>query len=111
MATVYEINKGINRSIEFKGIKAQYIMYLAVGLVLLLLLFAVLYVCGLKIYYTLGIVIPSGAGFVMMIQRLSRAYGETGLQKRIGAARLPKAIRSRSRQFFIQLKEQPHAKK
>ncbi len=111
MSTVYEINKGIGRSLEFKGIKAQYIIYLAVGLVLLLLLFAILYVCGLKIYYTLGIVIPSGAGFVILIQRLSHTYGENGLQKRIAAGKLPKAIRSRSRQFFIELKESPHAKK
>ena len=33
MATVYYINKGINKPIVFKGLKAQYIGYLAVGLV------------------------------------------------------------------------------
>lgn len=37
MATVYPINRGVNRSLEFKGIKAQYVIYLALGLVLLLL--------------------------------------------------------------------------
>jgi Domain of unknown function (DUF4133) len=111
MATVYEINKGINRSIEFKGIKAQYIMYLAAGMMGLLLLFAVLYVCGLKIYYCLGIVVPGGAGFVMTIQRLSNTYGETGLQKRVASGRLPRAIRSTSRQLFIQLQDHSHAKK
>nr|WP_262712406.1 DUF4133 domain-containing protein [Arachidicoccus ginsenosidivorans] len=35
----YEINKGVNRAIEFRGLKAQYIYYLAVGLAVLLLLF------------------------------------------------------------------------
>ncbi|HMT97439.1 MAG TPA: DUF4133 domain-containing protein, partial [Ferruginibacter sp.] len=30
--SVYQINKGINRSIEFKGLKAQYIWYLGGGL-------------------------------------------------------------------------------
>ncbi|MDB5129720.1 DUF4133 domain-containing protein, partial [Mucilaginibacter sp.] len=37
----YQINKGINRPIEFKGLKAQYIGYLGSGLVALLILFAV----------------------------------------------------------------------
>ena len=41
--SIYQINKGINQSIEFKGLKAQYIWYLAGGLVILLIVFAVLY--------------------------------------------------------------------
>jgi len=28
MSSVYKINKGINKPIEFKGLKAQYIAYL-----------------------------------------------------------------------------------
>jgi len=111
MATVYEINKGINRSIEFKGIKAQYITYLALGMVALLLLFAILYICHLKLLLCLGIVAPAGVGFIMTIQRLSKKYGETGLQKRMAATKLPKAIRSRSRQLFIQFHPEHHAEK
>ena len=34
----YTINKGINAPLVFKGLKAQYIAYLAVGLVVLLVL-------------------------------------------------------------------------
>ena len=30
MSSVYTINKGVNKPIEFKGLKAQYIAYLAV---------------------------------------------------------------------------------
>ena len=110
MSTVYEINKGINRSIEFKGIKAQYIMYLAGGLVGLLLLFAVLYASGVKLYYCLGIVLPAGITLVVTIQRYSRVYGEHGLMKRVAAKRLPRAIRSQSRKVFIEIKESPHEK-
>ena len=39
--SVYQINKGINKPIEFKGLKAQYIWYLGGGLVALLILFAI----------------------------------------------------------------------
>jgi hypothetical protein len=46
MSSVYNINKGINQPIEFKGLKAQYIWWLCGGLVCLLILFAVTYVSG-----------------------------------------------------------------
>ncbi len=39
--SVYQINKGINQSIEFKGLKAQYIWYLGGGVIALLIIFAV----------------------------------------------------------------------
>ena len=44
--SVYKINKGINNPIVFKGLKGQYIGYLAIGLLVLLVLFAILYVIG-----------------------------------------------------------------
>lgn len=104
MSTVYEVNKGINRSIEFKGIKAQYIIYLAAGLVSLLLLFAILYVIGISIYLCLGIVIPSGAGLFIAVQRLSKKYGEHGLLKKAAQKRLPAYIKSSTREIFIRLR-------
>ncbi|MBN8877802.1 MAG: DUF4133 domain-containing protein [Sphingobacteriales bacterium] len=110
MSTVYDINKGINRSIEFKGIRAQYIAYLAVSLVALLLLFAIIYVIGINIYACLGIVIPSGAGLFIVVQRLSKKYGEHGLVKRAAQRKLPPFIQSRSRNIFIQLSEKDYEK-
>ena len=111
MATVYEINKGINRSIEFRGIKAQYIIYLAAGLVALLLLFAILYVIGISIYLCLGIVLPAGAGLIMTVQRYSKKYGEHGLIKKGARHKLPAYIQSNSRQIFIRLTEHNNEEK
>jgi len=111
MSTVYDINKGINRSIEFKGIKAQYIVYLGVGMVALLLLFSILYIIGINIYVCLGIILPGGGTFVFYIQRFSKKYGEHGLVKKMAAAKLPLAIVSRSRSPFISLKQLPDEKK
>lgn len=105
MASVYEINKGVNRSIEFKGIKAQYIIYLALGLVILLLLFSVLFVAGVSNYVCLIIIIPLGVCLYITIQHLSKKYGEHGLMKKAAQKQLPHSIQSRSRKIFIQLKE------
>lgn len=106
MATVYEINKGINRSIEFKGIKAQYILYLAAGLVFLLLAFAILYVIGISIYLCLGIILPAGGGLFVTVQRYSKKYGEHGLIKMAARKRLPQFVQSKSRTIFIRLSVQ-----
>lgn len=110
MATVYDINKGINRSLEFKGIKAQYIMYLAAGMVVLLLLFAILFAIGINVYINLGLILLVGGGFVFSIQRMSRKYGEHGLVKIIAARKTPSTIPSRSRKVFISLKTVPNVK-
>jgi hypothetical protein len=111
MATVYEINKGINRSIEFKGIKAQYIMYLGAGLVGLLLLFAILYVIGVNIYVCLAIILTAGGGLITVVQKFSKKYGEHGLMKKIAKRKLPGFISSRSRLVFIQIKQVSNGKK
>lgn len=108
MATVYQVNKGINRSIEIKGIKAQYIIYLAVGMVILLLLFAILYVIGIGIYLCAGIIIPAGAGLYTGVQKFSKKYGEHGLLNHSASKQLPGQITTRSRICFTQLSEEKH---
>ena len=47
-STVFQINKGINRPIEFHGLKAQYILYFVIGILSLLILFAILYIIGIN---------------------------------------------------------------
>jgi hypothetical protein len=103
MATAYDINKGVNRSIEFKGIKAQYLIYLAVGLVMLLLLFAILYILKVNIYCCLAIIIPAAIALVMTVQRYSKKYGEYGLIKKIARTKLPACLRTHQQDIFHQL--------
>ena len=100
MAAVFEINKGINKPLVFKGLKAQYILYLAVGATGLLLFFAILYLCGVNTYLCIGIVIPPGIIVYTTIQRFSKKYGEHGLMKLAARKKLPTHIRISSRSFF-----------
>ncbi|MCR8556947.1 DUF4133 domain-containing protein [Mucilaginibacter sp. BJC16-A38] len=105
MSSVYSINKGIGRAITFKGVKAQYIGYLAGSLVALLVLFAVLYICGVNTYACLVLVLGSGTYMVLRIFRLSHRYGEHGLMKRNARRSLPVYLKFRSRKIFIHLKK------
>ncbi|MEJ7691587.1 DUF4133 domain-containing protein [Daejeonella sp.] len=104
MASVYTINKGINKSIEFKGLKAQFIAYLAIGLVFLLIAFAVLYIVGVALYICIFLV--GGAGFILFTQvyRLSHKYGRYGLMKKAAKSAVPRYLRITSRKTFTHLK-------
>jgi len=97
MSSVYQINKGINRSIEFKGLKAQYIWYLGGGLVVLLILFAILYISGLGIFFCLPFIAVLTTALFMRIYKLSRTYGEHGMMKKIARRSVPDVIKNYSK--------------
>ena len=98
--SVYQINKGINQSIEFKGLKAQYIWYLGGGVVVLMILFAVMYIIGLPSFVCVVIIGISGALLVLYIYRMSHKYGEHGMMKALAKRQVPKVIRVQSRKIF-----------
>mgnify|MGYP001209110964 CR=1 FL=1 len=101
MATsVYSINKGINKPIEFKGLRAQYIWYLGGGLLVLLIAFAVLYICGVNTFVCLFIIIVSGTALFIHIYKLSHKYGEHGMMKAIAKRSIPTVIKTYSRKTF-----------
>ena len=104
MATsVYKINKGINKPIEFKGLKAQYIGYLGGGLVALLILFAILYITGVNMFVCLAFILTSGAALFMYVYRLSNKYGQYGLLKKAAKKNIPLSLTSSSRRIFLKL--------
>lgn len=101
--SIYKINKGINKSMEFKGLKAQYIWYLGAGVISLLILFAILYISGLNRYLCLFFIAVAGTALVMKTYSMSRRYGEHGLMKSLASKSIPAAVRVRGRGVFIQL--------
>jgi hypothetical protein len=98
----YQINKGINKPIEFKGLKAQYIAYLGAGLVALLILFAVMYLIGLAIYLCLMSIAGLGSLLFYKVFGLSHKYGEHGLMKRGARRYLPTHLKFKSRTIFYE---------
>lgn len=104
MNSVYKINKGINKAIEFKGLKAQYIVYLAIGLLTLLILFAILYVAGVNTFVYLTLIALLGTGLFVVVYRMSDKYGQYGLLKKTAKRSIPKYLIILSRKKFINLK-------
>jgi hypothetical protein len=98
--SVYTINKGINKPVEFRGFKAQYIWYLGSGLLALLILFAVLYICGVHPFVCLAVILICGTALFIYVGKLSNKYGEYGLMKKMAKKGVPKVIKSNSRKVF-----------
>jgi hypothetical protein len=96
----YSINKGVNRSIVFKGLVAQYIWYMGGGMFALLLLYAGMYLAGVNTFISLAITVCLGTGMVLWIYHLSSSYGEHGLTKALARRSIPKVVSSQGRRLL-----------
>ena len=99
--SVYKINRGINKSIEFKGLKAQYIGYLGLGILILLILFAVMYIVGVNAFVCVGFAFVAGTVLFIYVFKMSGTYGEHGLMKKISKRSVPTMLKSNSRNHFV----------
>lgn len=60
----YPVNKGIGRSVEFKGLKAQYLFIFCGGLLALFVLFVILYMIGIDQWFCIGFGVVSASVLV-----------------------------------------------
>jgi len=105
MSALYHINKGMGKAIEFKGLKAQWIWWLGGGLLLLLILFAVLYLVGCNTYGCLVITLTLATGLFIKVYKMSNTYGEHGLMKKAAYRAVPEVLKLSSRKTFTQWKK------
>ena len=99
-SSVYKINKGINKPVEFRGLKAQYIWYLGGGLVILLILFALLYIIGVNTFFCVALIGVLGTVLFTWVYGISNKYGEHGMMKKVAKRGIPTVIKSYSRKSF-----------
>ena len=99
-SSVYKINKGINKPVEFRGLKAQYIWYLGGGLVILLILFALLYIIGVNTFFCVALIGVLGTVLFTWVYGISNKYGEHGMMKKFAKRGIPAVIKSYSRKTF-----------
>lgn len=88
----YNINKGIGRTVEFKGLKAQYLFLFAGGLLAVLILVMIMYMAGANSFVCLFIGAVGGSLIVWQTFAMNRKYGEHGLMKAGAKKKYPKYI-------------------
>ena len=93
MSSVYQVNKGIDQPVEFRGLRAQYIWWLGGGVVGLLMLFAMMYVVGVNMYVCVLVILLLGLLLFLLVYKMNRQYGEHGLMKKMATKAIPKKIR------------------
>ena len=91
----YGINKGIGKSVEFRGLKAQYLFLFAGGLLAAFILFIILYMAGAGQWLCIGFGVVSASATVWLTFRLNTRYGEHGLMKLLAARRHPRYLLNR----------------
>ncbi|WP_140487039.1 DUF4133 domain-containing protein [Flavobacterium sp. GSA192] len=98
----YNINKGIGRTVEFRGLKSQYLFIFTGGLLGILIMVMILYMVGVNSFVCLFL----GAGGALLIVgqtfSLNKKHGEHGLMKISAQKRHPHYIicRKRVRRYF-----------
>lgn len=88
----YNINKGIGRTVEFKGLKAQYLFIFAGGLLGILILVMILYMVGVNSFICLFLGAGGGLLIVWQTFSLNKKYGEHGMMKISAKKRHPHYI-------------------
>ena len=93
----YAINKGIGRSVEYKGLKAQYLFIFAGGLLALFVVYVIMYISGISQWFCIGFGVTAASALVWLTFHLNAKYGQYGLMK-LGAVKYrPRYIINRLR--------------
>jgi len=93
----YQINKGIGKSVEFKGLKSQYLFLFAGGLLGIFVLFVILFMTGIGQWFCIGFGIIASSVLVWQTFDLNRKYGEYGLMKLSAVRSHPTYLLNRKR--------------
>ena len=97
----YQINKGIGRSPEFKGLKSQYLFIFAGRLLALFVVFVIMYMAGIDQWICIGFGVISASVLVWATFRMNAKYCEWGLMKMKARRSYPRYIINRRK--FLRL--------
>jgi hypothetical protein len=93
----FNVNKGIGRPAEFKGLKAQYLFIFVGGLLAVFVVTVVIYMIGLPQMICVGFGATSGSILVWATFHLNGKYGQFGLMKLQATKNHPRYISNRRR--------------
>ncbi len=93
----FTINKGINKPVEFKGLRSQYLFIFAGGLLGIIILFMVMYMSGVPQTVCTGFVIVTAPLLTWQTFSLNKKYGTHGLMKLQAVKKYPHRLINRRR--------------
>lgn len=98
----YNVNKGIGKSVEFKGLKSQYLFIFAGGLLSVFVVFVIMYMIGIDQWICIGFGVVAALVLVWLTFKLNAQYGEHGLMKLLAKRQHPRFLinRKNSRRLF-----------
>ena len=100
----YPINRGIGKSVEFKGLKAQYLFIFVGGLLAVFVVFVIMYMIGISQWVCIGFGVVAASALVWQTFALNAKFGEHGLMKMQAGASQPKYIINRGHRPFIRFR-------
>ena len=104
----YNINKGIGKSVEFKGLKSQYLFIFAAGLLAVFVVFVILYMAGVDQWVCIGFGVIAASVLVWLTFNLNARYGESGLMKLMAKKQHPRYLINRKvpRSLFQKIRKE-----
>ena len=93
----YCIKKGIGKPAEFHGLRAQYLIFFAGGLIAVFILFVIMYLIGIHQGICIGFCISITTMLIWTVFYLNRKYGTHGLMKLQARHYRPRYIINRKR--------------
>ena len=93
----FTINKGINKPVEFQGLKSQYLFIFAGGLLGIVILFMVMYMSGVPQIICIGFALLTAPLLTWQTFSLNKKYGRHGLMKQQAVKRYPRRLINRRR--------------
>jgi hypothetical protein len=107
----HNINKGIGKSVEFKGLKAQYLFIFTGGLLAVFVVFVILYMAGVDQWFCIGFGVVAASALVWLTFNLNAKYGEHGLMKMLAKRQHPRFLinRKNSHRLFRKTKRRKEA--
>lgn len=91
----YNINKGIGKSVEFKGLRAQYLFIFAAGLLAVFVAFVIMYMMGIDQWICIGFGVIAASVLVWLTFHLNAKFGEYGLMKLLARRQHPRYLINR----------------
>ena len=91
----YNINKGIGKSVEFKGLKSQYLFIFAGGLLSVFVVFVIMYMVGIDQWICITFGLIAASVLVWLTFNLNQKFGENGLMKLMAVRKHPRYLINR----------------